>query len=93
MLPDINRENQTVYYKKENGEYTEIGVGTNLCALGDYDKEYVNYIPSGHAHFDFKMTKKSMYRIQKLLGLIKPVYKRKKKGKRYILYEIIQDLD
>ena len=36
----------------------------------------------------FKFKNKDWYRIRKLLGMYKPIYKRKKKGKRYVLYEI-----
>lgn len=38
--------------------------------------------------FSFKLNKKSSYRLQKALGLIKPVYNKIRKGKRYVWYEI-----
>lgn len=37
----------------------------------------------------FNVSKKQWYKIQKSLGLIKPVYKKKRKRKRYVWYEVI----
>ena len=36
-----------------------------------------------------KMNKKQQYYLLKSLHWIKPMYKRKKKGKKYVLYEVI----
>ena len=90
MIPDINIGNQKLYYKKDNDEWVELNTTKpiELVCLDD-TKEYVEPLPHEiSGEFSFHATRKSMYRIKKALGLIKPIYKRKKKGKRYVRYEI-----
>ena len=91
MIPDINRKNQKLYYKKDNEEWVELNTTKpiELVCLDDA-KEYVESLPHEiSSEFSFHVTRKSMYRIKKALGLIKAMYKKKKKGKRYVKYEII----
>lgn len=90
MIPDINRENKKLYYKKDNEEWVELNTTKPIeLVCIDNTKEYVQPLLHGiSSEFSFHATRKSMYRIEKALGLIKPIYKRKKKGKRYVRYEI-----
>lgn len=92
MIPDINRENKKLYYKKDNEEWIELNTTKPIELMCvDDTKEYVEPLPHEiSGEFSFHATRKSMYRIKKVLGLIKLRYKKKKKGKRYIKYEIIQ---
>lgn len=89
MIPDMNRENQKIYYSKD-GEWVELNTTKPIELIcTDNDVEYVT--PLSHeisSEFSFHATKKTFYHLMKALGLIKPVFKRKKKGKRYVRYEI-----
>lgn len=90
MIPDVNREYQKLYYKKDNDEWVELNTTKPIeLVCIDNTKEYVEQLPHEiSGEFSFHATRKSIYRIKKALGLIKPIYKRKKKGKRYVRYEI-----
>lgn len=90
MIPDMNRENQKLYYSKDE-EWVELNMTKPIELICvDDTKEFVEPLPHEiSGEFSFHATRKSMYHIKKALGLIKPMYKRKKKGKRYVRYEII----
>lgn len=93
MVTDLIMPNDTLYYMGDNGEWNAIG-GMTHCDLKDSESTYCDIDPSvfettGSVTFDIKMKKKQWYRIQKSLGFIKPVYKKKQKGKRYVWYEVI----
>lgn len=93
MAPDLIKPNDMLYYMGDNGEWNAIG-GMTHCDLKDSESTYCAIDPSvfettGSVTFDIKMKKKQWYKIQKSLGLIKPVYKKKRKGKRYVWYEVI----
>lgn len=87
MAPDIDRENQKLYISTTDGKFEELYTGGIVCV--DTTQEYVEplYPQEVSCLFGFKLSKKQTYNVKKALGLIKPIYKRKKKGKRYILYE------
>lgn len=86
MAPDL----RVLHYLNANGEWEEIK-GTLNCELKDSEPTYytVDFDSSLSATFDFKFNRKEWYRIRKLLGLVKPIYKKKRKGKRYVWYEVI----
>lgn len=89
MSPDINRENQKLYISTTDGKFKELYTSGVVCV--DTSQEYVGllYPQEISCSFGFKLSKKQTYNVKKALGLIKPIYKRKKKGKRYVRYEII----
>jgi len=64
----------------------ELSKDSHYCS-GDDVYVPINNNPS--ISFKFKFKNKNWYRIRKLLGMYKPIYKRKKKGKRYVLYEVV----
>lgn len=91
MAPDLLTDNK-LYIQKENGDFIELKYGK--LELPQQDESYTySDLPftslSTEKTFSFKMKKKQWYRLQKSLGLIKPVYKKKRKGKRYVWYEVI----
>ena len=89
MAPDLIKPNDTLYYMGDNGEWNAIG-GITHCDLKTYcDIDSSVLETTGSVTFDIKMKNKQWYKIQKLLGLIKPVYKKKRKGKRYVWRESI----
>lgn len=81
---------KVLHYLNANGEWEEIK-GTLNCELKDSEPTYytVDFDSSASATFDFKFNRKEWYRIRKLLGFVKPIYKKKRKGKRYVWYEVI----
>lgn len=94
MAPDLIKPNDTLYYMGDDGEWNAIS-GMTHCGLKDSESTYYDIDSSvlettGSVIFDIKMKKKQWYKIQKVLGLIKPVYKKKRKGKRYVWKEIIE---
>ena len=80
----ITNDGRQLLLKGITGLHSEDNIHT-YC--GDVDSSILKATEG--TTFNFKMNKKQWYRLQKSLGLIKPIYKRKKKGKRYILYEVI----
>lgn len=81
---------KVLHYLNANGEWEEIK-GTLNCELKDNEPTYcsIDFDSSLSATFDFKSNRKQWYRIRKLLGLVKPIYKKKRKGKRYVWYEVV----
>lgn len=88
MAPDLMDYSKVLHYLKDSGEWREIKVTLN-CELKDSEPTYYNidFDSSVSATFDFKFNRKEWYRVQKSLGLVKPIYKKKRKGKRYVWYE------
>ena len=92
MVTDLIIPDDKLYYMGDNGEWNAIG-GMMHCDLKNSESTYYDvdssvFETTGSVTFDVKMKNKQWYRIQKVLGLIKPVYKKKRKGKRYVWYEI-----
>lgn len=81
---------RVLHYLNNSGELQEIK-GTLNCELKDSEPTYcsIDFDSSLSATFDFKFNRKEWYRIEKVLGLVKPIYKKKRKGKRYVWYEVI----
>lgn len=92
MTQDLSTNNK-LYIQREDGNFVELKYGKLELPKQD---EYYTYsdVPftalSIDKTFSFKMGKKAWYKIQKELGLIIPKYKRVRKGKRYILKEVIE---
>lgn len=92
MVQDLSTDNK-LYIKKEDGSFVELKYGELELPKQD---EYYTYsdVPftslSIDRSFSFKMGKNTWYRTQKVLGLITPKYRRFRKGKRYILKEVIE---
>ena len=80
---------KVLHYLNDSGEWEEIK-GTLNCELKDSEVTYctVDFDSSVSSTFDFKFNRKEWYRIRKLLGLVKPIYKKKRKGKRYVWVEV-----
>ncbi len=92
MVQDLTM-NQGYYltFTTMNGKDVEVkGV---LSATDLEFKEYCDDINSFDlsttGEVSFTMKKKDLYKFQKALGLIKPNYKKFRKGKRYVWREII----
>lgn len=92
MMQDLSTNNK-LYIQKEDGNFVELKYSKLELPKQD---EYYTYgdVPfttlSTDRTFSFKMGKKALYRTQKALGLITPKYRRFRKGKRYILKEVIE---
>ena len=91
MMQDLSTNNK-LYIQKENGDFVELKAGKlELPKQDEYytysDTPFTNLSPE--STLSFKMKKKDWYKFQKALGLIKPKYRKMRKGKRYIWYEII----
>ena len=90
MAPDLLNDNK-LYIQNADGDFVELKCGK--LELPKQDESYTySDLPFTSLYtektFSFKMTKKSWYRMQKALGLIKPVYRKMRKGKRYIYKEV-----
>lgn len=89
MAPDLIDISKIFHYLNDNGESREL---KGTLYLNGQDKtlmySYTEFDNTPH-EFTFKMKKKQWYRVQKSLGLVKPIYKKKRKGKRYVWYEVI----
>lgn len=89
MAPDLLYMKDCEIYFGERGKgktlYTKLSTLKNIELESDssYCDIDILSLPSEKT-FSFKFTKKLWYKVQKLLGLIKPVYKKIRKGKRYI---------
>lgn len=93
MSPDLlNMDDMNVYigekscgkmFLMKNATLSELKVDTDDSTYCDLD-----FNPS--TSFSFHFNKKHWYSIQKALGLITPKYRRFRKGKRYILKEVIE---
>ena len=81
---------RVLHYLNNSGEWREIK-GTLNCGLKDSEPTYcsIDFDSSVSATFDFKFNRKEWHGVQKVLGLVKPIYKKKRKGKRYVWYEVI----
>jgi hypothetical protein len=91
MTQDLLTNNK-LYIQKEDGDFVELKAGKlELPKQDEYytycDTPFINLSPE--TSFDIKMKKKAWYRVQKALWLIKPIYKKKRKGNRYVWYEVI----
>lgn len=93
MAPDLLDMKDYEIYFGEQGKgktlLTKLGTLENIEFESDssYCDIDVLSLPSEKT-FSFKFNKKSWYRVQKVLGLIKPVYKKIRKGKRYVWVEV-----
>ena len=93
MAPDLIKPNDILYYMGYNGEWNAIGGVIHLdLKNSDSESTYCDIGSSllettSSVTFDMKTNKKQWYKIQKELGLIKPIYKKIRKGKRYVWYE------
>lgn len=90
MAPDLIDNSKVLHYLNDSGEWREIK-GTLNCGLKDSEATYysIDFDSSVSATSDFKFNREVWYRIGKALCLVKPVYKKKRKGKRYVWYEVI----
>ena len=90
MAPDLIYNSKFLHYLNDSGEWREIK-GTLNCELKDSELTCytVDFDSSTSTTFDFKFNRKEWYRIRKALGLVKPIYKKKRKGKRYVWYEVV----
>lgn len=81
---------RVLHYLNNSGELQEIKGNLN-CELKDSEPTYcsIDFDSSVSTTFDFKFNRKEWCRIEKALGLVKPIYKKKRKGKRYVWYEVI----
>lgn len=80
---------EVIHYLNTDGKWEEIK-GSTYCTLENNDTTYNDSILTDMSHsFTFRMSKKQWYCFRKSVGLIKPVYKKKRKGKRYVWYEVI----
>lgn len=91
MVQDLSTNNK-LYIQREDGNFVELKCGK--LELPKQDESYTySDLPftslSTEKTFSFKIKKKQWYKIQKSLGLIKPKYRKMRKGKRYIWYEKI----
>lgn len=92
MAPDLIEKPSMLYYTGEDGIEREITGAFNFQLSESQEQEYcdiVSSLPQSPTSIEIKLTKKQMYEWEKLIGLIKPVYKKKRKGKRFIYKEII----
>ena len=94
MAPDLLDMKDYEIYFGEQGKgktlLTKFGTLENIELESDstYSDIDILSLPSEKT-FSFKTNKESWYIIGKALGLIKPVYKKMRKGKRYVWYEVI----
>ena len=90
MAPDLIDNSKVLHYLSDSGEWREIK-GTLNCELKDSKPTYcsIDFDSSVSATSDFKFNRKEWYRVRKALGLVKPIYKKKRKGKRYVWYEVV----
>ena len=91
MMQDLSNNNK-LYIQKEDGTFVELKASKlELPKQDEYytysDVPFVNL--SAERTFSFKMGKKAWCRVQKALGLVKPKYRKVRKGKRYILKEVV----
>lgn len=92
MAPDLTKQPRMLYYTGEDGIEREITGAFNFQLSESQEQEYcdiVSSLPQSPTSIEIKLTKKQMYEWEKLIGLIKPVYKKKRKGRRYVWYEVI----
>jgi len=92
MMQDLSTNNK-LYIQNKDGGFVEIKNGKLELPKQDEsytysDTPFLNLSPEEKT-FSFKMGTKAWYRTQKALGLIKPKYKKVRKGKRYVRKEII----
>lgn len=91
MSPDLMEKPSMLYYTGEDGIEREITGAFNFQLSEYQEQEYCDIVSSlseTPKSLSIKITKKQMHQWEKLIGLIKPIYKKKRKGKRFILYEV-----
>lgn len=91
MTPDLMEKPSMLYYIGEDGIEREITGAFNFQLSESLEKEYCDIVSSlseAPKSIEIKLTKKQMHQWEKLIGLIKPIYKKKRKGKRFIHYEV-----
>ena len=92
MSPDLMEKPSMLYYTGADGIEREITGAFNFQLSESQEQEYcdiVSSLPQSPTSIKIKLTKKQIHQWEKLIGLIKPVYKKKIKGRRYVWYEII----
>lgn len=94
MAPDLSDMKDYEIYFGEQGKgktlLTKLGTLENIELEHDSTYSDIGILSlSSEKTFSFKMNKESWYIIGKALGFIKPVYKKIRKGKRYVWYEVI----
>ena len=92
MVPDLMEKPSMLYYTDEDGIEREITGAFNFQLSESQEQEYCDIVSSlseAPNSLPIKLTKKQMHQWEKLIGLIKPIYKKKRKGKRYFWKEII----
>ena len=91
MAPDLMEKPSVLYYIGEDGTVREMVGAFDFQLSESQEQEYcdiVSNLPQSPKSLSIKLTKKQMHQWEKLIGLIKPIYKKKRKGKRFIYYEI-----
>lgn len=84
MIQDLSTDNK-LYIKKEDGSFVELKYGKLELPKQEEQHTHVDVpftVLSIDRSFSFKMGKNTWY---SALGLIVPMYKRFRKGKRYII--------
>lgn len=96
MAPDLtNISNMNYHIITDDGKELTLKGVTEISYDDDNIHTYCGDIDSSvfeetTGTIQFNVSKKQWYKIQKSLGLVIPIYKRKKKGKRYVWKEIIE---
>lgn len=89
MTPDLSDRDYEVYFGEQGKGKTLLMKSMSLSEVElERDNRYCDINFDTSHSFSFKMTRKSWYKIQKILGLTKPVYKKIRKGRRYVWYEL-----
>lgn len=91
MAQDLMEKPSMLYYTGEDGIEREITGAFNFQLSESQEQEYcdiVSSLPQSPTSIEIKLTKKQIHQWEKLIGLITPVYKKKRKGRRYVWYEI-----
>ena len=91
MAPDLLDRDYEIYFG-EQGKGKTLLTKSGVTYISAIDKnintELIDLL-SGERSFSFEMSEKSWSKILKRLGLRSPRYKKMRKGKRYVWYEVI----
>lgn len=89
MAPDLMEKPSMLYYTGEDGIERAIKGTLSIAEVEQHTYCDIDqsFLEEQH-NFSIKLTKKQMHQWEKLIGLIKPVYKKKRKGRRYVWYEL-----
>ena len=91
MAPDLMEKTSMLYYVGKDGTVREMTGAFNFSLSESQEKTYCDIdssILEEQHSLSIKLKNKQIYRFMKAIGLIKPVYKKKRKGKRFIYYEV-----